>query len=227
MKKTTLLIMAFILLSSMFAIDNPLWNKAKEMQKKSHNLVPGIQKNTTIIMNKKREVQRTTEVIVKYEIEGNDFSASVVSALRNGEPIDEDDSEVKSLLTQPPDDSEDDSTFFDKVTSIEEISSEISDGKDCICFEYVSDTNDKKGKPKKEIGKIWIEKETGIPTTREFVVEPLPKKVKKMKITISYNLTDSKELVVSKIESNITIKVMLMTFIMSSTQEMSNYFPKL
>ncbi len=225
MKKTVLTLIIIMMIGSLTAAENDLWDKARNFVESGLNLVPGKIVNTTIMLNKKKEEKSRTEIITKTQQENEGISVSFIKGNRDGTDLTEEDKEVEAILQQDFKPSED--SFFDNIISYEKTSEEKKiNGKDCVAFQYTGEKTRTEKKKKVNVtvtGKLWIEESTGIPVMREFVTDPLPKKVKKMNMIIYYASIDN-GCTESEVNVEMLVSFLLMKFRVNTNMNFSEFW---
>ncbi|MCD4797248.1 MAG: hypothetical protein K8R49_08790 [Candidatus Cloacimonetes bacterium] len=225
MKKTVLTLIIIMMIGSLTAAENDLWDKARNFVESGLNLVPGKIVNTTIMLNKKKEEKSRTEIITKTQQENEGISVSFIKGNRDGTDLTEEDKEVEAILQQDFKPSED--SFFDNIISYEKTSEEKKiNGKDCVVFQYTGEKTRTEKKKKVNVtvtGKLWIEESTGIPVMREFVTDPLPKKVKKMNMIIYYASIDN-GCTESEVNVEMLVSFLLMKFRVNTNMNFSEFW---
>ncbi len=225
MKKTVIIVMMVVLILSLSASENDLWNKAKQFIENGSNLVPCKIVTTTKEITKKGEEKSRTIISIKTQQEEEGVSVSFIEGTRDNVELTTDDSDVKDALMDDYKPSE--STFFEKVVSFKQTSEEmIIHDKQCVAFEYIGEstrTEKKKEVNVTETGKLWVEKSTGFPMIREFSSSPLPKHLKKMDMKIHYEDNENR-CTESKVELDIVASLMLMKFRIDILMEFSEHW---
>ena len=227
MKKTVIILIIGMIIGSLNAAENDLWDKAWKFVENGKNLVPGKIVDTTIILDKKGKEKNRMEVILKTQKEDDGVSVIFIEGTQDGDELTEEDKFVESKLEE--DYKPTGESFFDNVTSYQQTSEEkIIFEKNCIAFEFVGEKTWLEGKKKTEkktsfTGKLWIEKSTGVPIMRETSINPLPKTVKEMNLKKYYTIIEN-ECTESRIEIEMIISLIVMKLRINTIKSFSEYW---
>jgi len=223
--KRKLITIGIILLSvvSIFCNDTDvLWKKAETFLKNGWNLVPGNISSEMVMLDKKGVAQSRTEISYKTNQEAEGISVSFLSGTNANGELSDDSPEVQAGLQK--DYTPDEDSFFSRATKHKFLATEkVIESKVCIAYEFEADT-DNDEKESIQIGKIWIEKNTGYPVLAEYEVSPLPAKVKEISIKTYYKIIDNDYATVERREVFTLVKWMLMKFRVQMNETFSNYW---
>jgi len=227
MKKIVLILIIGMIIGSLNAAENDLWDKARKFVENGKNLVPGKIVDTTIMLDKKGKEKNRMEVILKTQKEDDGVSVIFIKGTQDGDELTEEDKFVESKLEEDYKPSGE--SFFDNVTSYQQTSEEnIINEKNCVAFEYIEEKTRLEGKKKKEektsiTGKLWIEKSTGVPIMREASITPLPKTVKEMNLKMYYTIIEN-ECTESRTEIEMIISLIVMKLRINTIKSFSEYW---
>jgi len=169
--------------------NDALWLKAAEIAENNWNWVAGSQESINLQKNKKGKIKSEENIKIAIFQTEDGITANLISAMRDGEVLDENDDSVQSILKK--DKMPDNSSLFHNfegrnlnVTRTEEI--EEIDGYSCLAFAYSYIKDDEERGETNATGKVWIDQETGAPILNEMQIEPPKKMIKEISFNNHY-----------------------------------------
>ncbi len=173
-----------------------LWQKAVRMVAGSRTYVPCSVVSRFELLNGKGEVEHSREMHLKITFDDSGATRTeITKVLEDGQDVTEKAKEEQAkrekekraasssreepfkLDLGPFDPDEQDRVQYEPLGESKEL-----DGRECVGFHFVHD----RGELGKVVGEAWLDRATGAPVKITFQQEPLPKRVKEMRTTVTY-----------------------------------------
>lgn len=186
-----MMLMFFVMVFASSINADELWEKAIDVYERSKaDAQPKTMRILYEELKKNGTVDETREIYTKIIPKDDGGTKSeVIKVLHNGKDVTEeelkkqnDDKKGRQSMTLRGD-------LFDKAkqsavtyTRLDETS--IIEARNCVAYSFTHTVSEKE----RYTGKVWLDSNEGIPMKSDFTMSPLPSKVKKMDITVQYEV---------------------------------------
>lgn len=223
------LIIISVLLVSIFSlvseeIQDQLWLKAVAIKKSSLNTYPSKTSYSSVIKNKKGEIEKEEMIIIAHEDIDGQVVNTLIDAYDNEGKLDKENDSVKTYLNTNVL-SDDDGIFQTETSdefSINRVGEETIDGKKYMKY-LINTLTFEDGKEIKSEGNVWLDLETGAPLKLELDIDPDQMMVKSLTMKNNYSLSQEGYLQVDKTITDISISIVFKKIFITQTVNREAY----
>ncbi len=236
MKCRTLVIISFMLASclSLFATDDPLWQKAYGFFHKSEKMYPSEIISTVKTMDKNKEVDDEILTEMQGFIKDGEYCKKIVRVIENGKDVTE--KEIKEEQVGKKKKSVEygtskDDSIFNPLNEPYVTICKIVGQKDkigthqCVAYKFTLKKKSKEGKKINDSGFVWLDEETGAPIQLQQEMHGMPIMAKDFKMTVNYDTKTGNWLMQNvKVEGRVSL--LIKTKLVSVFIEMKKFISK-
>ncbi len=214
--KKILLVTMLISISFVYAqLTDPLWQKAMNIAEKNSQYIPGKTIYHSDIKNPKNSTDDTViQVEIKHQLsQGNKIVSTILKAMKNNEPMNDEEKKEISNLTEKEMKPKKDGLFFTKdpkklKIKATEFKKQINNYL-CKGYEFEFITKNEKGKEQILKGMAWLECEKGAPILLKFSLKKMPMFVKTLDIeNYFYFNNDNEQWYSLKLNTNVEASIL-------------------